>query len=147
MKNYVTNILAPYFESHRKQLKLPNQICIWQIDCWSVHRSLEFQSWMAITYSWIRIHFVPANCTGLFQPCDVGIQRVLKLAIRRSVLKDIVDHTMNQLSSGVTPDQITFDKRIGVIRNRSVDWLVNGYEAINNPEIVQKVIFLILSHS
>jgi len=142
MKSYVTNILAPYFESHRKQLDLPNQICIWQIDCWSVHRSLEFRSWMSATFPWIRIHFIPANCTGLFQPCDVGIQRVLKLAIRRSALKDIVDHTTSQLNSGVTPNQIIFEKKLPVVRDRSVQWLINGYEAINNPEIVQKVILL-----
>jgi hypothetical protein len=37
MKSYVANILAPYFESHRQQLGRPNQFCIWQIDCWSVH--------------------------------------------------------------------------------------------------------------
>ena len=33
MQSYVTNILAPYFESHLKQLDLSNQLCIWQIDC------------------------------------------------------------------------------------------------------------------
>ena len=139
MKNYVTNILAPYFESHRKRLSLPNQICIWQIDCWSVHRSLDFRTWMSSTYPWIHIHFVPANCTGLFQPCDVGIQQVLKLAIRRSALSDIVNHTMDQLNAGATPNEITFEKGLPVLRNCSVGWLVNGYEAINNPEIVQKV--------
>jgi hypothetical protein len=143
MKSYVIKILASYFQSHRQQMNLPNQICIWQIDCWSVHRSLEFRSWMSAAYPWIRIHFVPANCTGIFQPCDVGIQRILKLAIRRSALKDIVDHTMEQLKSGVGPNQITFEKRLPVIRNRSVQWLINGYEAINHPEIVQKVILSI----
>ena len=110
MKSYVTNILAPYFEFHRTQLSVPNQICIWQIDRWSVHRSLEFRSWMSKTYPWIRIHFVPANCTGLFQPCDVGIQRILKLAIRRSALNDIVNYTIGQLDAGATPDQVTFEK-------------------------------------
>ena len=74
MKSYVTDILAPYFESHRQQLERPNQLCIWQIDCWSVHRSLGFHSWMQKHYPWIQIRYVPANCTGLFQPCDVGIQ-------------------------------------------------------------------------
>jgi len=142
MKSYVTNILAPYFQSHRERLNLPNQICIWQIDCWSVHRSLEFRSWMKANYSWIRIHFVPANCTGLFQPCDVGIQRVLKLAVRRSALSNIVNHTMDQLNQGILPSQITFEKWLPVVRNRSVQWLVNGYEAINNEEIVQKVVYL-----
>ena len=78
MKSYVQHILIPYFEQHKKD---SSQVCIWQIDCWSVHRSEEFCDWMHTTCPWICIHYVPANCTGLFQPCDVGIQRVLKLAI------------------------------------------------------------------
>ena len=141
IKSYVNDILAPYFESHRRKLNLPNQICIWQIDCWSVHKSLEFRSWMAKMYPWIHIHFVPANCTGDFQPCDAGIQRPLKVAVKRSALSDIIDHTMDQLSSGIPPSQITFEKRLPVVQDRSVGWLVHGYEAINNPEIVQKVVF------
>ena len=46
MQSYVTNILVPYFESHCQRLGLPNQLCIWQIDAWSVHRSLEFHTWV-----------------------------------------------------------------------------------------------------
>jgi len=137
MQSYVQHILVPYFEGHRQD---QNQICIWQIDCWSVHRSAEFRQWMYNTYPWIRIHYVPANCTGLFQPCDVGIQRVLKLAIRRSALQDIINDTMEQLERGVEPNMVTFEKRLPVVRDRSVRWFVNGYEAINNPELVKKVI-------
>ena len=139
MQSYVTNILAPYFKSHCQRLKLPDQLCVWQIDSWSVHRSLEFRSWMWKFYPWIRIHYIPANCIGLFQPCDVGIQRVLKLAIRWTALKDIVDNTMQQLRSGVKPDKVVFEKKLGVVRNRSVGWLVNAYEAINKRELVEKV--------
>jgi hypothetical protein len=143
MQSYVTNILAPYFESHHQRLNLLNQLCIWQIDCWSVHRSLDFRSWMWKTYPWIRIHYIPANCTGLFQPCDVGVQRVLKLAIRRTALKDIVDDTMQQLKDGVTPDKVVFVKKLAAVRDRSVGWLVNAYEAINNRELVEKVSYLL----
>ena len=71
MQKYVQHILLPYFESYKRD---PNQLCIWKIDCWSVHWSEEFRDWMYVTYPWIRIHYIPANCTGLFQPCDVGIQ-------------------------------------------------------------------------
>ena len=147
MKSYVTKILVPYFESHCQQLNLSNQTCIWQIDCWSVHQSLEFRSWMQGNCPWIQIHYVPANCTSLFQPCDVGIQRILKLAIRRSALKDIVDDTMEQLNAGVQANKVVFAKKLPVIRDHSVSWLVNGYEAINRVEIVEKVIsiFIILN--
>jgi hypothetical protein len=145
MQSYVQDILVPYFESHRKD---QNQICIWQIDCWSVHRSAEFCHWMYQTYPWIQIHYIPANCTGPFQPCDVGIQHVLKLAIRRSALQDVVNDTMEQLDCGVEPSRVTFEKRLGTIRDHSVKWLVNWYEAINNPELVKKVIFMsVLSFS
>ena len=109
MQSYVQHILVPYFEGHKKD---QNQICIWQIDCWSVHRSEEFRDWMHITYPWIRIHYVPANCTGLFQPCDVGIQRVLKLAIKHSALQDIINDTVSQLDKGIEPNVVTFEKNI-----------------------------------
>ena len=92
-------------------------------------------------YPWIQIHFFPANCTGLFQPCDVGTQRVLKLAIRQSALKDIVDDTMQQLENGVEPGRVLFEK-LAVVQDCSVSWLVNAYEVINNCELVEKVFHL-----
>ena len=98
---------------------------------------------MQKNYPWIRIHYIPANCTGLFQPCDVGIQQIPKLAIRRSALKDIVDNTMQQLNAGVQPNKVVFEKKLPVIWDRSVAWLVNGYEAINKCEIVKKVKYLL----
>jgi len=47
----------------------------------------------------------------------------------------------------LTPDPITstifgtilLAKTVGVLRNRSVEWLVNGYNAVNKPEVVKKV--------
>ena len=135
MKTYVQHILVPYFEGQRQ----PNQICIWQIDCWSVHRSGEFRLWMYQTYPWIRIHYVPTNCTGIFQPCDVGIQQVLKLAIKRTALQDVINDTTEQLNSGVDPSAVTFEKKLPVVRDHSIRWLVNAYEAINNPELIKKV--------
>jgi len=140
MKSYVTDILAPYFEFHREKFNLPNQICIWQIDCWSVHRFLEYHSWMSGTYPWICTHFVPANCTALFQPCDIGIQQVLKWQLGNLHSVTLSTHTMGQLNAGATPSQVTFEKQLPVLQDHSVGWLINGYEAINNQEIVQKVI-------
>ena len=136
MRNCVQYTLTPYFENHRQDL---NQICIRQIDCWSVHQSAEFHYWMHNTYPWIRIHYVPVNCTGLFQPCDVGIQQVLKLAIRCTALQDIIRDTTEQLCHGVEPRMVDFEKWLPIVRDRSVRWLVHGYEAINNPKLIKKV--------
>ena len=49
---------------------------------------------------------------------------------------------MKQLNYGIEPSKVAFEKQLGVVRDHSVRWLVNGYEAINNPVLVKKVIFM-----
>lgn len=43
MKSYVRNVLSVYFNEQRALLDRNNQVCLWTIDCWSVHRSREFR--------------------------------------------------------------------------------------------------------
>ncbi|KAG9085676.1 hypothetical protein FRC06_003501, partial [Ceratobasidium sp. 370] len=139
MQRFVSLILAPYFRAQIKQHNLPSsQRCIFQIDCWSVHRSAEFRGWMATDYPWIIILYVPGGCTGLFQACDVGLQRVLKLAIRQAAHNDVVDETLADLESGTPPEAVVNDQRLHTLRNRSIDWILRGFHSINRPDIVQK---------
>jgi hypothetical protein len=51
-----------------------------------------------------------------------------------------VNETMQQLKGGVEPSKVVFEKRLPVIWDCSVGWLVNADEAINNCELVEKVI-------
>lgn len=139
MKSYVRNVLSVYFDKQRTLLKRKNQVCLWIIDCWSVHRSQEFRNWMQESYPWILVRYVPGGCTGVFQPCDVGIQRILKHAMKKTALSHIVKETVAHLNNNEDPGTILLAKTIGVLRNRSVEWLVNGYNAINKPEVVKKV--------
>ena len=48
---------------------------------------------------------------------------------------------MRQLKSGVEPKNVIFEKKIAIVRSHSVGWLINAYEAINNHELVKKVIY------
>ncbi|KAL1673104.1 hypothetical protein EV122DRAFT_181606, partial [Schizophyllum commune] len=64
MKAYVNDILVPYFTHKKKELGLPDhQQSIWRIDCWSVHRSEEFLTWMKTRHPTITVIFVPGGCT------------------------------------------------------------------------------------
>ncbi|HEV7738636.1 MAG TPA: hypothetical protein VGO47_14845 [Chlamydiales bacterium] len=96
MHELVDEIIAPYFETRKRELGRPiQQKSIWFIDRWVVHRSREFLDWMREHHPSIIVLFVPANCTGVFQPCDVGIQRPLKLSIKRSSHEDVVREISN----------------------------------------------------
>jgi hypothetical protein len=75
MQLLVNGIIAPYFNQKKKELGLPLCQCsLWMIDCWSVHKSEEFHGWMKILHPTIIISFVPGNCTGVWQPLNVGSQ-------------------------------------------------------------------------
>jgi hypothetical protein len=140
MKSYVNRILIPYFRKEQHNLRLPEtQPCIWQIDVWSVHTSQEFRSWMWDMHPWIILDYVPGGCTGLFQPCDVGMQRVLKQAITRAQSSDVVAEVSDAIEAGVDAGEIRIDTTIGTLRNRSVQWLLKAHELTNSSVLVKAV--------
>ena len=139
MKSYVQNVLNVYFDKQRTLLKRKKQVCIWTIDCWLVHRSQEFRDWMRESYPLILMQYVPSRCTRIFQPCDIGIQQILKHTMKKTTLSHIVKETIAHLNNDKDPGTIFLTKAVGVLRNRSVEWLVNGFKVISKPEIVKKV--------
>lgn len=148
MKIYVNDVLVPYFDAAKEDLGLPkSQLCIWQIDCWSVHRSAEFRAWMATEHPNIQLEYVSGGCTGIWQACDVGIQRVFKHSIRRAVRADMIAEALVAIQKEELGkiSAIHLTKSLPVIRDRSVGWLHKAYHAVNDPAFVKKV--CIISHS
>lgn len=142
MKTMVNKILVPYFDEKRRILDLPpNQKAIWQIDAWSVHRSEEFRNWMGKNHPNIILQYVPAGCTGVFQACDVGIQRILKHSLKRSYHRDIVEDIKEQLDKGV--EKVVIDRKLGQLRDSAVRWTWEAYETLNKEEIVKKVSWIL----
>jgi len=66
MRQLVDAIISSYFESTKKELGLlPTQYSVWKIDCWSVHKSDEFLSWMKKNHPTIIVIFVPERTTSV----------------------------------------------------------------------------------
>jgi len=140
MCKYVDEIVAPYFLQQKELAGVPkDQDCILQLDVWSVHRSVAFRTWLDKNYPWIVYLFILGGCTGIAQPCDIGIQRPLKLAINHAQHTDIVDETLASLQAGSDPSTLRLNTKVTALRDCSVAWLVKGYHAINKPSLVKKV--------
>ncbi|QRW01281.1 DDE superfamily endonuclease [Ceratobasidium sp. AG-Ba] len=140
---WVSDILAPYFRAQVEKNHLStDQRCLLQLDCWSVHRSARFRTWMRANYPWIIFDYVPGGCTGVFQACDVGIQRVLKLAIRNAAHADVVAETVHALQSGIEPQYLVNDQSLPTLRRRSLNWIIQAYHAVNRPELIKKAFSL-----
>jgi DDE superfamily endonuclease len=138
MHSFVNSILGPYFASKRAILGLPpTQKALWQIDVWSVHRSKEFRGWMSQNHDNIILDYVPGGCTGLHQPCDVGIQRPFKHSVKQSYHESIVQEMLARIEKN--EPVLAVDKRIKIVWDQSVTWLWNTYNVVNNKALVKKV--------
>lgn len=138
MKRLVETIVSPYFDRQRQKLGLPpEQKAIWFIDCWSVHRSRKFRKYMRKRHPNIILLYVPGGCTGLFQPCDVAFQRLLKHCLKKSFHRDMVEEILGQIDEGKT--KIQLQRGIARVRDMSVRWLWEADQHLNKPEIVKKV--------
>ena len=88
MKEWVAKILVRYCEGVRMQLGLASdQKFVLLMDCWTVHKSVEFRTWLRETYTWLIFLYVPANCTSKLQPCDVIVQRPLKHGFKHQLIR------------------------------------------------------------
>lgn len=84
--------------------------------------------------------FVPGGCTSVWQPLDVGIQRVLKLSMRRSAHRDIVHEVSSQIEEGV--EHIALDTTLRTLRNCSLQWVLNAIADVDNQQLILKVSLL-----
>ena len=74
MRLYINDIITPYFDKKKAENSLPTSQCsLLQLDIWSVYRSEEFRGWMRTHHPTIILNYVPGGCTGIHQPCNVGI--------------------------------------------------------------------------
>ena len=129
MKAWVTQILELYWHAKMVEHGVPSQECLLQLDIWKVHHSWEFMGWMKEQYPWIVLDFIPAGCTGLWQPCDVGIQRPLKLSIKHNQQSGVVNETLTQLQKGIAPGDVKFNLMIGHLQDCTVtsfNWLLSA---------------------
>ncbi|KAG9122469.1 hypothetical protein FRC07_001129 [Ceratobasidium sp. 392] len=64
--------------------------------------------------------------------------RTLKLSIQQAAHNDVVDETFRAIESGTLPEDVVNDQSLQTLRNRSVNWILAGYHAINKPDIVHQ---------
>jgi hypothetical protein len=102
---------------------------------------------MKTVHPTIIISFVPGSCTGVWQPLDVSIQRVLKQSMKRSAHKDIIDKTMAHLDSGTPASTFKLDITIGTLCDQSVGWIMNAYDDINKKDLILKVSIFFVHHA
>jgi hypothetical protein len=137
MKEYVEKILIPYWLKKKVEHSVnPDHLCILQLNVWSVHCGAKFQVYMHVTWPWIILNYVPGGCTCIWQPCDVRIQHLFKLAIKQAQLGNVVEETLAHLKKHSNSVPLKPNISIGTLRSCSVCWLLVAQDAVLDPSAV-----------
>jgi hypothetical protein len=136
MKEWIQKIVKPYVDSviEADPDLDDDQKCIIYIDIYPVHTSDAFRTFVFQEFPNIILIYVPGNCTGIFQPQDVGIQRVAKHKLKQSMLQFQVDGHQAQLAAGITPGNVKFSSSYPVLRDASVQCCVDLYDWMSSPD-------------
>lgn len=130
-QEFVNDILHPYWNGVKARLHLPsNQKMVWLLDCWSVHKSEAFLSWIKLEYPWICVLFIPANCTSKLQPADVILQRPLKAGFTMHFKQWSASSIQCQIQNGAP--QIQLDLTIGTLREHLCTWLLESWKDVGD---------------
>ena len=92
----------------------------------------EFRDWIKATYPFIIVLFVPANCPGIFQPCDVGLQRLFKHSEKQSASQFFVKHIQNERLKGVMPGKIRLPTKLAELQDQTPTWYVKRVDFLNS---------------
>ena len=80
--------------------------------------------------------------TGIFQPADVGLQRVIKHQLKQHALEHLVHSHAKMLESGVDAKEVKFTHSLPVLRDQTVRGTVKVWHFLNEgkgSDIVRKV--------
>lgn len=76
--------------------------------------------------------------TGLFQPADVGLQRVFKHIVKKSASDFFVATICKKLKAGVTPNMAAPPSDLPTLRNATIGWFLDAWKYLrDNPDIVR----------
>ena len=134
MQQWIKDIFLPYCTAMIQEYSLPlDSKMILYIDCWTVHQSKEFRNWMKEAHPELILIYVLAGCTGIFQPCDVGLQRLFKHNIKKSASNYFVAAVQKKKKQEVAPAEIQLPTRLPGLQKATPLWIINAVEYFNTP--------------
>jgi hypothetical protein len=99
----------------------------------------DFMEYVKAKCPTVLLKFVPASCTGVAQPMDVGAQKPLKDATRAAFNAYIQEVTRSQLAAGKAPADVKLDTRLSVIKPLLPYFLEAGFKRLEaDPALVRK---------
>ena len=134
-RQYIMNILLPYLQEKRKQLKLsPSYPALVLFD--NFKGQCTEQLLMFLDSNDINVILIPPNCTDRLQPLDVSVNKPVKEFLHQKFHSWYAESICTQL--GGTTAKVPIDLRLSVVKPLGAKWLVDLYDHMKTkPEIIR----------
>ena len=132
---YLQNILFPYIDCKREQLKLGvNFPALVIFDNFKAQRTEKVLKLLEDHH--IRVVMVPANCTDRLQPLDISVNKSIKVFLRQEFQNWYSDCLCAQLQGGESnPEPI--DLKLSSVKPLGAQWMIKAHDHVrSHPEIV-----------
>jgi hypothetical protein len=129
MMEYAENILIPYCEKKKEQLKLkPSQKALAIFDVFAAHRVDEFLD--KLKGNNILVIFIPAGCTGDLQPLDVAVNDDFKRDLKGQFINWYSHEVEQALKNGDDIEQVNVDLSTSRIKPKHARWLIHVHNQL-----------------
>jgi DDE superfamily endonuclease len=130
MQRWITNVLHPHSERMISMHSLnANPHILLLLDCWAVHKSDEFRTWLQREHPRIHLVFVPPNCTSKLQLADVALQRPFKSCITQNFNHWAANAVAEQIQTGEVTG-IAELLRMAAIKPLVLQWCVDSWNGL-----------------
>ena len=135
MKRYISNIILPFVAKLREDLQLNSDSpALALFDCFSGQTTPDILA--MLNKNNIRVVQIPSRCTDKLQPIDISLNKPLKDTLRCAFRTWYAKKVEDQLSSGITIDQVLIDMLSSLVKNQSANWLISAWsELTNRPDV------------
>jgi hypothetical protein len=142
-KAWVEFVLVPYLQRMIWSLHASGkckafgvQRCVVLLDVWWGWMHEGFRAWLRRSYPWLLFLYVPAACTPIAQPMDMGIIAKLKAFLRTCYGGWACRLVTSQLcgEGAVQPEQVDIPHDLPTLRRNMTEWLSNSVKHINQSD-------------
>ena len=136
---WVQFILVPYLQrmiwtlhAAGKCQPFGEQRCVLLIDVWWGWLHEGFRTWLRRSYPWLLFLYVPASCTPIGQPMDMGIIAKLKAFLRACYGRWACCLVTSQLvREGVMQPEVDIPHDLPTLRRNLTEWLSSSVQHLN----------------
>ena len=136
MQEWCGHILVTWRDKMIKEHNLPaNAAVVLQLNVWAVHISKEFRDFIGNKHPYVRLVYIPPNCTSKLQVADVVLNFPFKHGIKRRFNAWATELIAEQVANG-EPVGIKPHLKMSQVKPKILQWALESWSSLREEKLL-----------